>query len=363
VNQTLLTTKLNIPKLRSTLISRRRLVEKFHQGLSRRLTLISAPAGFGKTTLVVDGLNQLPGDLQIYQPEHSGWISLDDEDNEPSRFMQYLVAAIQAVSPGFGVDLQSALDQGPHPDIQAITRELLNQVADLGKPLLIVLDDYHLIQNPKIHQILQTSIDYLPPQIHLILTTRQDPPLSLPRWRARSWMSEFSAADLRFNPTETSNFLQHTMQLEISQEAVDLLESRTEGWVAGLQLAALSLSAGDVSNETVAQFGGRDRYVAEYLLAEVLDQQSIDIQQFLLPIAVLERFNVNLCTAVLYADPDAEHLEHNQKHQAIIESLEASNLFLIALDREGYWYRFHHLFTELLRQRLQQTSALEEIHT
>jgi LuxR family maltose regulon positive regulatory protein len=229
------------------------------------------------------------------------------------------------------------------------------------QPLLMILDDYHEIQNSQIHQIMQAMVDFLPPKTHIIITTRQDPPLSLPRWRARSWLSDITAIDLRFDQSEAGNFLKRTMQIDLKPEAVALLGKQTEGWVAGLQLAALSLEDTDFSSETIQQFGGRDRYVASYLMAEVLDHQSAEIQQFLISIATLDRFNAQVCTAILHPEPLQDTVKLTRKYQDLILTLERSNLFIIPLDREGYWYRFHHLFVQLLRQRLEQMWSPQDI--
>jgi LuxR family maltose regulon positive regulatory protein len=362
VARSLLVTKLNIPQLRPELIPRPRLIEKLNRGLKGRLTLVSAPAGFGKTTLITDWLNQLLSLSHGYRAEHCTWLSLDQHDNEPVRFFQYFIGAIQVVYPDLGVDLVETLDNSPKPNIQTIIKELLNEVTIQDQPLLMVLDDYHEINNDSIHQILQTTIDFLPPQVHIVITTRKEPPLSLPRWRVRGWLSDITATDLRFDQVETGDFLHHTMQLDISSEAVALLDDRTEGWVAGLQLAAISLADTDFSIEAIQQFGGRDRYVADYLLMEVLDNQPKEIQEFLIQTAILDRINANLCTAILHAEIPRNGLNLNTKFQNILNTLERANLFIIPLDREGYWYRYHHLFSQLLHQHLEQTWIPEEIH-
>jgi LuxR family maltose regulon positive regulatory protein len=357
----LLSTKLNIPQLRPALIPRPRLIEKFNAGLSGRLTLVSAPAGFGKTTVVTDWLDQLSSQSHIWRRDHCAWLSLNQHDNQAVRFLQYLIAAVQVVYPDLGGKLLETLDNSPRPNIQTITQDLLNEITENRQPLLLILDDYHEIYNQDVHQILQTSIDYLPSNSHFVITTRQDPPLSLPRWRARSWLSDITTADLRFDHTESADFLRHTMRLDLKPEAVSMLEERTEGWVAGLQLAALSLADTDFSPESIEKFGGRDRYVAEYLLTEVLDQQPIEFQQFLLPTSILDRLNADLCTAMLHPEAPPDKVTLIQKYQNLITSLERSNLFIIPLDRERYWYRYHHLFTQLLRQRLERMWKPDEI--
>jgi LuxR family maltose regulon positive regulatory protein len=358
----LLATKLNTPKNRPSLIPRPRLIAKLNSGLNGRLTLVSAPAGFGKTTLVTDWINQLSTSSHTWKTEHCTWISLDEYDNEPVRFLHYFVAAIQRVCPELGFEQLETLDNSPKPNILAITQDLLNEIALCSQPLLIVFDDYHEIHNEVINQILQTTIDFLPHQVHLVITTRQNPQLSLPRWRARSWLNEITSNDLRFDQTEAGDFLYRTMQLDLSPEAIALLEERTEGWVAGLQLAALSLANADFSFESLQQFGGRDRYIAEYILTEVLDRQPADIQQFLIPTAIFDRFNSDLCAAVLQLETPQDNLIPTQKYQNLIETIERLNLFIIPLDHEGYWYRYHHLFSQSLRQRLERTWSADKIH-
>lgn len=357
----LLMTKLNIPQLRPALVPRPMLIEKLNSGLNGRLSLVSAPAGFGKTTLVTAWLNQLSTSSRIWKTEHCTWISLDDQDNEPVRFLRYFIAAIQVVYPALGIELQEILEISPKPNTLAITQDLLNEITEYDQPLLIILDDFHEIHNEIIHHILQTIIDFLPHQTHIVIITRQAPPLSLPRWRARNWLSDVTAIDLRFDQVETGDFLHRTMQLDLSPEAVSLLEKRTEGWVAGLQLAALSLADTNFSPDVIEEFGGRDRYVAEYLLTEVLNQQTSEVQQFLLPTAVLDRLNADLCTAVIHPEVKLGKINLRQKYQELIETLERSNLFIVPLDRTGYWYRYHHLFAQLLRQRLEQTWSPDDI--
>lgn len=358
----LLVTKLSIPQLHQALTERNRLIQKMNAGLGRRLSLISAPAGFGKTTLVADWLNRLPFSPHPWELKHCSWISLDEQDNDPVRFLRYFIAAIQATHPDLGGALLDVLDNAPKPNFQAITQDLLNEIADCKQPLLVIFDDYHEIHNPDIHQILQTLIDFLPAQVHFIIATRQDPPLSLPRWRARSWLSEITVSDLRFNQTEASIFLHHTMQLELDQAAVALLEKCTEGWVTGLQLAALSLADTDFSLESIQQFGGQDRYIAEYLLTEVFDLQPAEIQQFLLPTSILDRFNADLCATVLYPEDTDKYINLIQTCQNRIETLERMNLFVTPLDRQRVWYRYHHLFAQLLRQRLERNWTPDDIH-
>ena len=362
MTDTLLTTKFNIPQTRHDLVRRPRLIEKLNSGLNGRLILVSSPAGFGKTTLVTDWLSQLPATPHPWQAEHCAWISLDPNDNEPVRFLRYLITAIQTIYPTLGGKQQETLDQSPDPNFQTITRDLLNEISAHNQPLLIILDDHHEIHNEIIQRILHTIIDYLPMKAFMVITTRQDPPLALPRWRARSWLSDISADDLRFDRVETEAFLTDTMQLDLNPEAMALLEERTEGWVAGLQLAALSLTGSNISPGLIEQFSGRNRYIAEYLVTEVLDQQSTEIQQFLLATSILDRFNSSLCTVVLHAEDNPEDINLIQLYQNLIERLERTNIFIVPLDRESYWYRYHHLFAQLLRQRLERMMPEADIN-
>jgi len=347
VNEIILRTKLFIPPLRPLFVSRPRLLDKLNAGLHGKLSLVSAPAGFGKTTLIVHWLQQ--------QPRPVAWLSLDANDDDPLRFFTYLVTAVQTVNSSLAEDLATGLRSSNPPEPTAVVPALLNELATHPDPFVVVLDDYHVINNDNIHALLASLLDYLPPHIHLVITSRDEPDLPLPRWRVRSQLTDIRADDLRFTNDEVTHFLQDTMGLNLEKTAVSTLEARTEGWAAGLQLAALSLRNSSDIDHLIAQFAGSERQIADYLLQEVLFQQTKPIQQFLLQTAVLDRFNASLCDALLA----------QENSQDILDELEQSNLFIIPLDNSRYWYRYHHLFAELLCYRLQRDwskTAVAELH-
>lgn len=347
MSDVLLQTKLFIPSIRRTLVPRPRLLSRLDAGRKGKLSLVSAPAGFGKTTLIVHWLQQ--------QEHPATWLSLDEDDDIPLRFFTYLLAAMGKIDPDLGRDLATALRSTSPPDETAVISILLNDLAAHERPFILVLDDYHLITSETIHAALAFFIDHLPPWLHLVITSREEPPLPLPRWRVRGQLTEIRAADLRFTLAEAAQFLKETMGLSLTDTAVADLESRTEGWVAGLQLAALSLRKNQDAERFIAEFVGSERQVADYLLQEVLWQQADDIQQFLLDTAVLERFNAALCDALL----------EQENSQDILDELEQNNLFIIPLDHSRRWYRYHHLFAQLLRYRLERDwpkTAVAELH-
>ena len=338
----LLLTKLSVPSARSTLVSRPRLGERLDEGLGRKLTLISAPAGFGKTTL----LSAWP-DAPSGNDRPVAWLSLDPGDNDPARFWRYFITAVDQLQPGSGETALALLGSPQAPPIEAILTTLLNELVDLSTDAVLVIDDYHLIESQTIHEALTFLIDHLPPRMHLAIATRVDPPLPLPRLRARGEMTELRAADLRFTPEEAATFLNRVMGLELSAEDTAELEGHTEGWIAGLQMAALAMrDHADVSG-FIAAFTGSNRHVVDYLAEEVLARQPEELRTFLLETSVLDRMCAPLCNVVTgHADG-----------QTTLEHLEHANLFLVALDDERHWYRYHHLFADVLLQRLHQTQA------
>ena len=375
VTDNLLQTKLFIPPLRPFLVPRSRLINQLNQNQHGKLTLISAPAGFGKTTLVVAWLSDshLPiDDLQFKDTpignhkskivnQRACWLSLDENDNSVSRFFTHVIAAIRTIEPNFGSSLLGSLQATRLQNETAVTQTLLNELTQLSQPLTLILDDYHAITNTAVHNILATLIDYLPPNIYLVITSREDPPLPLPRWRVRGQLNEIRADDLRFTKDEAADFLRQTMGLQLDEPAITTLESRTEGWAAGLQLAALSLRDQRDAEQRIATFSGNDRHIADYLLTEVLYQQPPEIQHFLLHTAVLERMCASVCDALLNSGDAASHLQS----QTVLERLETTNLFLIPLDNQRRWYRYHHLFADLLREKLlrdEGEAVIQQLH-
>jgi LuxR family maltose regulon positive regulatory protein len=346
----LLKTKLHIPQIRDAdLVPRPILMTRLTEGLQGKLTLVAAPPGFGKTTLVSQWLALLRLQDKKFV-NRSAWLSLDENDNDPARFLAYTVAALQTVAPQVGRSLSGMLT-GPHPpSIEALLTALINDIAGLQAPLLLVLDDYHLVTTPTIQAGLTFLLDNMPQQMHLVITCRAEPSLPLARLRARGQLIEIRADDLRFSVEEAAHFLTGVMGLDLAGQDVAALEDRTEGWVAGLQLAALSLKKQTDQRRFVAEFTGSHRYILDYLADEVLRQQPAEILDFLLKTAVLERMCASLCEAVL----GRGDVPVSPASEAMLETLEAANLFIIPLDDERRWYRYHHLFADLLRHRLQQ---------
>jgi LuxR family maltose regulon positive regulatory protein len=332
----LLTTKLYSPSPLHKLVARPRLIERLENGWSqgRGLTIISASAGFGKTTLITDWLQQ---------SKHStAWLSLDNGDNDPSRFWRYVITALQTIDASWGATALAMLSAPQTPPLESVVTMLINDLVAATNSIMLVLDDYHVIAEPQIHTSLDFFLDRLPPQLHVVIATREDPPLSLPRRRARSKLTEVRASDLRFTLSESTEFLNALMQLELTRADIEALEQRTEGWVVGLQLAALSLQGRADQHAFITAFAGDDRYIADYLIEEVIQRQSPAVQEFLLKTASLSRFCADLCDAVLD--------RHNSR--TVLSDLERENLFIVPLDNRREWYRYHRLFADLLRQRL-----------
>ncbi|MBK8984733.1 MAG: hypothetical protein IPM39_01410 [Chloroflexi bacterium] len=347
----ILHTKCHLPLARPNGVTRPRLGERLQQGLltGRKLTLISAPAGYGKTTVAAEWVRQAA--LPI------AWLSLDEQDNEFSRFLAYLLLALQKAADGAGAQLRTALDAPHLPPIEEIAAGLCHDLAQMGQEMtggtngrfLLALDDYHKIRQPLSHELLNLLLEHLPPACHLLLISREDPPLPLPRLRVRGEMTEVRAQDLRFTVEEATRFFNQAMQLDLPPDWVAALEGRTEGWIASLQLAALSLQGRSAAQTEafIRAFGGSHRYVFDYLAEEVLGQQSVEIREFLRATAVLDRFNAPLC----------QSLTGRPNSQAILQRLEQANLFLIPLDDARDWFRYHHLFADYLRAGLDRSEV------
>ena len=341
----ILTTKIYVPSPRPKIVIRPRLIERLNKGLltgrTPGVTLISAPAGFGKTTLVSEWV------ADCGQPV--AWLSLDEGDNDPSRFLAYLITALQTIGANIGEGVLPALQTPQPPPIESILTTLLNEITTVPDNFALILDDYHVIDAKPVDNALSFLLDHQPPQMHLVIATREDPSLSLARLRASGQLTELRAADLRFTLSEAAEFLNQVMGLNLSAENISALETRTEGWIAGLQLAALSLQGYQDTANFIESFTGSHHFVMDYLVEEVLQQQSESVQTFLLRTSILDRMCGPLCDAVL--------LDSSASGQETLEYLEHSNLFIIPLDNERRWYRYHHLFADLLRQRLHQSSA------
>ncbi|MDX1378321.1 MAG: hypothetical protein R3307_05690, partial [Anaerolineales bacterium] len=339
----LLETKFHTPIWRSDGVTRSRLLDQLQAGMTekRKLTLVAAPAGYGKTTLITSWLNSLTESKQYV------WLSLEKSDNDPARFLIYWATAWNRISDFELENILELLDAPQLPPYQNILDEVINALAHFEEPASLVLDDYHIITNPLIHEILEYFLDHQPSQSHLVIITRSDPPLPLARLRARGQVTEIRASDLRFTEEEAWQFFKQSMQLDITEDTVNALEMRTEGWAVGLQLAALALRNLSDPQDFVETFRGSHRYVLDYLAEEVIRQQRDELREFLIQTSILERFNAESCKA----------MTGNPNSQSILSELEQANLFLVPLDDERVWYRYHHLFADFLRTELSKTEA------
>ena len=337
----ILATKLYISPPPPKAVSRPRLLERLNEGLSagRKLTLISASAGFGKTTLVSEWIAS--------RGRPVAWLSLDEGDNDPTRFLIYLVTALQKIATNIGAGILGALQSPQPPPIESILTALINQITTIPDNFIFFLDDYHIIDSKPVDNAITFLLTHMPPQMHLVIATREDPHLPLARLRARGQLTELRAADLRFTLSETVEFLKQAMGLNLLPEDIVSLEDRTEGWIAGLQLAALSMQGRSDLPSFIKSFSGSHLFVLDYLVEEVLQHQSESVQMFLLHTSILDRLCGPLCDAIQH-DPFASG-------QETLEYLERANLFIVPLDNERRWYRYHHLFVDLLRQRLHQS--------
>ncbi len=333
----ILATKLYAPPPRPELVLRPRLIERLNEGLHRKLTLMCAPAGFGKTTLASEWI------AGCKRP--SAWLSLDEGDGEFSRFLAYLVAALQTMKEGVGVKLLAALQSNQQVPAESELTSLVNDINAMPDDFILVLDDYHAMDAASVDDALAFLLEHMPPQMHLVIATREDPNLPLARWRARGQLTELRAADLRFTATEAAEFLNQTMGLDLSEENITALENRTEGWIAGLQMAALSMRGRPDTAGFIRSFTGSHRFVLDYLLEEVLRRQPERVHGFLLQTAILGGLYGPLCDAVTGREDGAE----------MLETLERDNVFVVPLDDQRRWYRYHHLFADVLQAHAKET--------
>ena len=335
----ILPTKLFAPPLRPGWILRQRLIERLNAGNQCKLTLVSAPAGYGKTTLISSWLQEtnIP----------SVWLSLDEGDNDPIRFFQYFITSLQKLIPDIGMDLPGMLQSVQPPSFDVLINLLINETTRQASPFFIVLDDFHVISSQPVLDMVMFLLEHMPPHMHLVLLSRADPPFPLSRLRVRNQLVDIRADQLRFTRDEIAVFLNEIMGLRLSADDLAAIEARTEGWIAGLQLAALSMQNCRDIHGFVSAFTGSHYYVMDYLVEEVLKSQPTNINTFLLQSSILNRLCGPLCEAVIDADP-AKPVDG----QATLETLEQMNLFLIPLDEERHWYRYHHLFADVLNKRL-----------
>jgi LuxR family transcriptional regulator, maltose regulon positive regulatory protein len=342
----LLTTKLHIPPTRPGFVVRPQLTDRLTKGTAGAIVLVCAPAGFGKTALLADWARR--------DRRPVAWLSLDDADNDPARFWRHVAAALDRVRPGVAGRV-AALLQGLRPaSFEAVVTTLVNELAGVAEEVVLVLDDYHLIQTPQVHQSLEFLLEHQPTSLRLVLASRADPPLPLARRRARGQLAELRQRDLRFTPQEATALLRTAVGPDLPQAAIVALGERTEGWVAGLQLAALSLQGRTDMTGFVAGFSGSHRYVLDYLAEEVLDRQPEPLREFLLETSILERLCGPLCDAVT----------GRSDSQQVLERVERANLFLVPLDEVRGWWRYHQLFADLLHARLERErpDRVAELH-
>jgi len=348
----LLETKLYVPRSRRGLVLRPRLIERLDRGTASKLMLVSAPAGFGKTTLLAQWL--AAGPAVSTDERLAAWLSLDRADNDPARFWTYLIAALRTVAPGVGEGALELLHSPQPPPIESVLTTLLNDLVAITGDIVLVLDDYHVIDAPEVQDGVAFLLDHLPARLHVVIASRADPALPLARLRARGELVETRAAELRFTPDEAAAYLNDLMGLQLTARDVAALEGRTEGWIAALQLAALSMQGRDDVAGFIAGFAGDDRYVVDYLVEEVLQRQPDRVRTFLLLTSVLDRLSGPLCDAVTGQGGG----------KAMVEALDRGNLFLVPLDDRRRWYRYHHLFADVLQARLldEQPDQVPDLH-
>ena len=342
----MLLTKLHIPPAGNNIVHRSELFEKLNLGLSRKLVLISAPAGFGKTTVVSDWIyqNKIP----------AAWFSIDNGDNDPVDFLSYISSGIQSIHSEFGQSALKLLNSPNRPSVESIASLLINEILNIKQNFLLVLDDFHLIKSNEVIKLVSYLLEHIPGNIHIVILTRSDPALSVSRLRSQNQLVELRSSDLSFSANEISVLFNKKLKLGLSLDDVYALETKTEGWIAGLQLTALSIQGREDISGFIQDLKGDNRYIMDYLMEEVLKIQTDDIKEFLLQTSILEQMSAPLCNAVL----------NRNDSQSILETLERNNMFVIPLDSERTWYRYHHLFAELLKQRLhlRDKTAIIELH-
>jgi LuxR family maltose regulon positive regulatory protein len=341
-------TKLYVPRRRGATVPRPRLSDRLSCGTHARLMLVSAPAGFGKTTLLAAWLAS-----PAQRERLTAWLSLDQSDNDPAGFWTYVIAAVQRVAPGVGRS-SLALIEAAHTPIELVLGTFLNELSTVPNALMLVLDDYHVIGDRRVHDGMVFLLDRLPPHVHLVIASRADPSLPIARLRARGELVEIRAADLRFTPNEAAAYFKDVMGLDLGERELATLAGRTEGWIAALQLAALSMQGRDNVAEFIDGFAGGDRFIVDYLVEEVLQRQADQVHEFLLKTSILSRLTGPLCDAVT----------GQEGGKAMLEALDRANLFLVALDDRRQWYRYHHLFADVLRAHLadQHPHQVVELH-
>jgi LuxR family maltose regulon positive regulatory protein len=348
----ILATKLYIPQTRPKIVFRPRLIERLNEGLHRKMTLIAAPAGFGKTTLI--------SEWTISCEQNFAWLSLDEGDNDLIHFLSYLIAALQTIAvrqpsmANVGEGVLNALRSPQSPPIELLLITLINEITAIPDHFILVLDDYHMVSANSVSNALTFILEHLPPQIHVVVASREDPALPLSRLRAKNQLTELRAADLRFTSAESARFLNQVMGLALSEEDITTLETRTEGWIAGLQLAALSMQGRSDIHDFIQSFTGSHRFILDYLVEEVLHRQPEQVYNFLLRTSILDRLSDSLCDAII----------GQENCSGMLDILDRNNLFIVPLDDTRHWYRYHHLFADVLQSRLieEQPDRVSGLH-
>lgn len=363
IRKSLLSTKFYIPPRRSGLVTRSHLTSRLNDGLvpAKRLILLSAPTGYGKTTLLTEWISQLESNFHFSSGDGSpnsesnflkiAWLSIDESDNDVLHFLTYLVAAFHCIDERIGAAADTLLQTPSSSSVsyEVIIRSLINDLAEYQGIIILILDDYYLVNIQEIHKLINYLLDHLPEQVHIVIATRSDPPLSLARRRARNQMVEIRQVELRFSKQETESFLNQVMQLNLSPHDINALELRTEGWAAGLHLVALNLQGRTDHSDFIHAFSGSSRYILEYLIEEVFNRQTESVQYFLLATSILDRMTAPLCDVITGLNDS----------QMMLEMLEGGNLFIYPLDQNRQWYRYHRLFVEFLNNRLRHTNVME----